>query len=137
MGLFTSFSDLLSHGPVQQLDLSDSDESLGQEDDSSTSEVLEDDDDEDAPVTAKNMEARSKALDRKAIEEAEMDDEDARMDDRAADDDEDVAIFDLPTAEEKEKEQKIGGIPLQELQKRLQDCVRVLNDFKKLASRGR
>ncbi|KAG8967923.1 rRNA (cytosine-C5-)-methyltransferase nop2 [Tulasnella sp. 419] len=127
--------DFLSREGVQQLDLSSSeseDESQSDEDDQSS--TSSDTSDTDEPVTARNMEKRSKALDRMAAKEAELDLEDAGRDDRAEDDLEDVAIFDLPTAEEREsgKTTDVG-----ELSRRIQDCARVLSDFKKLASKGR
>lgn len=93
------------------------------------------------------MEARSRKLDAKAKRDAELDlgiNQNDAMDEDAVneDDDEggaggDLATFDLPTADEREEEKARGGGELYEVQRRIQDCVRVLTDFKALAAKGR
>ena len=89
-----------------------------------------------------NIEARSRKLDARTKRDAELDlginQEDEEMDE---DDDEggegDLVTFDLPTAEEREAEAKNGGPELHEVQRRIQDCARVLSDFKALAAKDR
>lgn len=96
------------------------------------------DDDDDGPVTAANMEARSRKLDARAARDAQLDlgvNQRQGLDDGA--DDDDLVTFDLPTAEEREAEKKSGGAELYEVQRRIQDCVRVLTDFKALAAKSR
>ena len=121
-----------------------------------SSDESEDDEDEDGPVTMKNMEARSRALDARAAREAELDAEEMRLaelageqsDDDLADADdvdmdeegeggEDSEDFVLPTAEEREEEKKRGGPDVHTVQRRMRECVRVLGNFKKLAAKGR
>ncbi|KDN51736.1 hypothetical protein RSAG8_00284, partial [Rhizoctonia solani AG-8 WAC10335] len=52
------------------------------------------------------------------------------------DDDDAEAFFKLPTAEQREKEKASGGPDVQEVQMRMAECVKVLNDFKNLAAEG-
>ena len=97
-----------------------------------------------------NMEAKSKALDVAAAAEAELDAAELRAaaeaDEEGMDVDsdegegmegEDEDEFHLPTAEEREQEKAAGGPDLHILQRRLRECVRVLNKFKKRAEPGR
>ncbi|KAH8106713.1 NOL1/NOP2/sun family RNA met [Cristinia sonorae] len=122
-----------------------------QSDDSSDDDSDEDeDDDEDGPITMANMEARSRALDAKAAREAgldieelqaavrdgEEDGDDFADEDEEGEGDEDEG-FQLPTAEEKEEEQKQGGPQVHVVQKRMRECVRVLGNFRKLGAKGR
>lgn len=100
-------------------------------------------DSDSGPVTAANLEARSRKLDAKAKLDAELDlgmnqhdDEDMDEDDEAGADG-DLVTFDLPTAEEREEEKKRGGGELHEVHRRIQDCVKVLSDFKALAAKDR
>lgn len=101
------------------------------------------------------MEARSRALDAQAAQDAELDAEEMRNAQLAgedegddfgnADDDEDMEdeedgdedAFHLPTAEEREEEKKIGGPDVHVVQRRMRECVRVLGNFKKRAAEGR
>lgn len=89
------------------------------------------------------MEARSRKLDAKAKLDAELDlginqrEDDAMEEDDEDDDGEELVTFDLPTAEQREEEKKRGGGELQEVQRRLQDCVKVLTDFKALGAKDR
>lgn len=98
---------------------------------------------DEEPVTAVNMEARSRTLDARAKRDAELDLGINQADDDVMDEDDeeggsrDVVTFDLPTAEEREEEKKRGGGDLHEVQRRIQDCVRVLSDFKILAATDR
>lgn len=72
----------------------------------------------------------------KAIE----DDEDADLDMDVEDDlgEGDGNGFVLPSAEEREKEKEAGTTKMPaEIQKRMQHCVRILGNFKKLAEKGR
>jgi ribosomal RNA methyltransferase Nop2 len=95
------------------------------------------------------MEARSRKLDARAKRDAELnlginqvdrmdvdgDKEDGNGEDGA--DGEELVTFELPTVEEREKEKASGGPELHEVQRRIQDCVRVLSDFKALSSKNR
>ncbi|KAI8998510.1 NOL1/NOP2/sun family-domain-containing protein [Trametes punicea] len=115
------------------------------------------DEDEEGPVTIKNMEARSRALDAKAAREAELDAEELRQAALAgAESDDDLADVDdvdmdeegeggeegeegfvLPTADELEEEKKRGGPDVHTVQRRMRQCVRVLGNFKRHAAKGR
>lgn len=109
----------------------------------SDSDSDSDADSDDGPVTAANMEARSRKLDAKAKLDEELDlginqpGDDAMDEDDDDEGDDDLATFDLPTAEEREEEKKRGGGELQEVQRRIQDCVKVLVDFKALSAKDR
>ncbi|KAI0341733.1 NOL1/NOP2/sun family putative RNA met [Trametopsis cervina] len=121
-------------------------------DDSSDDSSDEEDEDEDEPITMANMEARSKALDAKALREAALDMEELQAagegDDEefeGADDMEEDAVegedgeeaVTLPTAEEREEEKKVGGPQVHVVQRRMREIVRVLGNFKRLAAKGR
>ena len=58
---------------------------------------------------------------------------------QAADDEElgDLEIFELPTAEQRAAEKKSGGADLETVRSRMQDCVKVLSNFKRFGSKGR
>lgn len=89
-------------------------------------------------MTGKNIESRSRALDKQAELDAELDEEEMQKNDApAANGEEDIEIFDLPTAEQREEEKKQGGPNVQEVQRRLQECARVLGDFKRFGNKGR
>ncbi|KAF9053574.1 NOL1/NOP2/sun family putative RNA met [Hymenopellis radicata] len=151
-------------GPVQEFDWSDEDEEELpiQSSKSKKSKQSErplkiiptgsdnSDSDDDEPVTMANMEARSRALDAQALEEAELDadelrqaafneedDEDEFDMDDAEDEVGDEDKFHLPTAEEREVEKTQGGPDVQTVQRRMRECARVLGRFKKLAEPGR
>lgn len=95
------------------------------------------------------MEARSRALDAKAMAEAELDIEEFREGAKSDDDEDDIDVdavdddknsgepFHLPTASEREAEKQSGGPDLHVVQRRIQECVRVLGKFKRLAEKGR
>lgn len=83
------------------------------------------------------MEKKSRALEAKVSREAELDLVDAQDQEAQEDDGEDIEVFHLPTAEEREQEKKDGGIDIQDVSQRIQDCVRVLVNFKRFASKGR
>jgi 25S rRNA (cytosine2870-C5)-methyltransferase len=91
----------------------------------------------------KNMEARSRALDKRAQKEADLDMAELQdaahgeADDEGEFDGEEEGDFVLPTAEEREKEKASGGTPLHVLQKRMHECVRILGDFKKFGQKNR
>lgn len=117
-----------------------------------SSDSDEDEDDEDGPVTMANMEARSRALDAKTIRDAELDAEEMRDAEIDGEDDDDLASadeegageeqgdeepFQLPTADEREEEKKNGGPQVHIVQRRMRECVRVLNKFSKRAAEGR
>ncbi|KAF8628441.1 hypothetical protein AX15_003957 [Amanita polypyramis BW_CC] len=100
---------------------------------------------EDGPVTISNIEARSRAMDEKAAQDAELDAEELRAvvgeeedDDIAMDVEEssDTEPFRLPTAEEREQEKNNGGPDIVVVQQRMRGCVRRLNSFKKYAGKG-
>ena len=124
--------------------------------DDSSDDSDEYEEDEDGPITIKNMEARSRALDARAAREAELDAEEMReaaLAGEASDDDladvddvdmdeegeggEDSEGFVLPTAEEREEEKKAGGPDVHTVQRRMRECVRVLGNFRKFAAKGR
>lgn len=77
------------------------------------------------------MEARSRRLERRAAKDAELERAEANYTEATE------AFFKLPTAEEREKEKASGGPDVQEVQMRMAECVKVLNDFKNLAAEGR
>ena len=102
------------------------------------------DEDEGGPVTMANMEARSRALDAEAAKEAELDleemqnavfagEEEEDLDDIDDDmDEQDAEPFQLPTAEDREQEKKLGGPDIHIVQRRMRQCVRILGNFRKL-----
>ncbi|KAG8693914.1 rRNA (cytosine-C5-)-methyltransferase nop2 [Ceratobasidium sp. 395] len=77
------------------------------------------------------MEARSRKLERRAAKDAELERAEANHTEETE------AFFKLPTAEEREKEKAAGGPDVQEVQMRMAECVKVLNNFKKLGADGR
>jgi 25S rRNA (cytosine2870-C5)-methyltransferase len=109
-------------------------------------DVENEDSDEDAPVTASNFAARSRALDAQAAREAQLDEEELQMAAQAnadefagiedMDEDEEevdepgAEDFVLPTAEEREEEKKAGGPEVHVVQKRMRECVRILKRWK-------
>ena len=119
------------------MELSSSDET----DEGATSNSSEDED--GVQVTAKNIEKRSKALQKQARREAELDEEE-RLAAEAADGDsadmevdEELEGLHLPTVEEREEEAKNGGADLVTIQSRMKRCARVLSNFNKLRAPGR
>ncbi|TBU35832.1 NOL1/NOP2/sun family RNA met [Dichomitus squalens] len=167
--------DDLLRGPAQELDLGSDDEEedelpvklkskkskqadrplkiIPTMSDASSGESDEEEEDEDGPITMKNIEARSRALDARAAREAELDLEELQRAELAGEEDgddfadadmdeegeggEDSEAFVLPTAEEREEEKKRGGPDVHTVQRRMRECVRVLGNFKKLAAKGR
>ncbi|CAE6437111.1 unnamed protein product [Rhizoctonia solani] len=121
----------LRDGNVQELQFSDdsADELEDGENEEKGSDA--DSDDSDGPITAKNIEARSRRLERRAAEDAELERAEANYAEPTE------AFFKLPTAEEREKEKAAGISDVQEVQMRMAECVKVLNDFKDLAAEGR
>jgi ribosomal RNA methyltransferase Nop2 len=119
--------------------------------DASSSDSDASDDDDEERVTMANMEARSKALDAHAAAEAELDAEELRGGAQENEEDEDVDMdreadeegnmdaepFHLPTTAEREEEKARGGPDLQVVQRRMRECVRVLEKFSKRAEKGR
>ncbi|KAF8311308.1 NOL1/NOP2/sun family putative RNA met [Clavulina sp. PMI_390] len=137
----------IPRGEAQDFDF-DSDEeddaALPDDFDGGVDSDSDDDDDSDSDgegkITLANIEARSQKLDAKAARDAELDlgiNQPMDMDEDGEGDGEDVEAFDLPTAEDREAEKKRGGGELQEVQRRMQDCARVLGDFKALGGKGR
>ncbi|KAG7092350.1 rRNA (cytosine-C5-)-methyltransferase nop2 [Marasmius oreades] len=111
-----------------------------------------DEDSDDDPVTMANMETKSRALEARAAKEAQLDLDEiqaaAEMEDGddfdmedVEDDDEngeaDGETFNLPTAEEREAERNAGGPDVHVVQRRMRECTRVLQKFKKRAEKGR
>ncbi|PPQ83329.1 hypothetical protein CVT25_003968 [Psilocybe cyanescens] len=109
-----------------------------------------DEEEEDERVTMKNMAERSRKLEAHAAAEAELDvaefqaaaeddeDEDVDMDaEEDANGDMDVEPFQLPTAEQREKEKAGGGPDVHLVQRRMRECVRVLAKFTRRAEKGR
>jgi hypothetical protein len=128
----------LGHGDVQELDLGSDSEPEDEPDDFDGGVDSDSESDDEGPITAANMEARSRKLDAQAARDAQLDlGINQRQGPTDGSDDGDLVTFDLPTAEEREAEKKIGGAELHEVQRRIQDCVRVLTDFKALAAKSR
>ncbi|TFK76544.1 NOL1/NOP2/sun family putative RNA met [Pluteus cervinus] len=160
-------SDGLHQGPIQELALGSDDEelpvALGRtkkskqlgrpskiiptgSDDSNSDDGS---DDSDGPITMANMEARSRALDAKAFEEAEADLAEAQEQDAGDDEnldmdgeedqngDAEAEPFRLLTKEELEEEAANGGPDVHLVQRRIRECIRILGKFKKLAEKGR
>lgn len=75
------------------------------------------------------MEAKSRALDRRAAEEAAMDT--AELVGENDEDEPPLEFFELP---EKGAEDTVDS---REVYQRIQDCVKVLDDFKNLGAKGR
>ncbi|CAE6490158.1 unnamed protein product [Rhizoctonia solani] len=122
----------LRDGNVQELQFSDDSDAGELEERENEEEGSDaDSDDSDGPITAKNIEARSRRLERRAAEDAELERAEANYAEPTE------AFFKLPTAEEREKEKAAGGPDVQEVQMRMAECVKVLNDFKNLAAEGR
>ncbi|QRV86698.1 25S rRNA (cytosine-C(5))-methyltransferase nop2 [Ceratobasidium sp. AG-Ba] len=124
--------DMLRDRNVQELQFSDDneEEELDAAEDESDEEGS-DADSEDGRITAANMEARSRKLERRAARDAELERAEANHIEETE------AFFKLPTAEEREQEKASGGPDVQEVQMRMAECVKVLNNFKKLAAEGR
>ncbi|TFK29844.1 NOL1/NOP2/sun family putative RNA met [Coprinopsis marcescibilis] len=159
--------DDIPRGPVQELEFSDEEEeeivltnksskrkSKESPEDGALSDTSSSESDSDDDVTMGNMEAKSRALDERALREAALDMEELRKaalnadddddddfddmdEDSVAEDDGEEDVFHLPTAEERGKEKASGGPDLQILQRRLRECLRVLSKFKKRAEPGR
>ncbi|KAF8636611.1 hypothetical protein AX17_003421 [Amanita inopinata Kibby_2008] len=101
--------------------------------------------DEDGPVTIANMEALSRAMDERAVQEAALDAEELRA--AAAGDDDGMDIdenengeyepFRLPTVEEREQEKVSGGPDIIVVQRRMRECVRILVNFKNRSDKDR
>ncbi|KAF8478633.1 NOL1/NOP2/sun family RNA met [Russula ochroleuca] len=120
----------------------DSDTSTGDTSDADTDE----NEDEDAPITASNFAARSRALDARTAREAQLDAEELQMAaqvdadefDGVEDMDDDEEEVDvpgtedviLPTAEERAEEKRSGGPEVHVVQKRMRECVRILKRWK-------
>jgi hypothetical protein len=120
----------------------DSDTSI---DDTSNADTDENED-EDAPITASNFAARSRALDARTAREAQLDAEELQMAAQVDadefdgvedmdDDEEEVDVpgtedFILPTAEERAEEKRSGGPEVHVVQKRMRECVRILKRWK-------
>ncbi|CAE6414288.1 25S rRNA (cytosine-C(5))-methyltransferase nop2 [Rhizoctonia solani] len=121
----------LRDGNVQELQFSDDSDADALEDGENEEGSDADSDDSDGPITAKNIEARSRRLERRAAEDAELERAEANYAEATE------AFFKLPTAEERDKEKASGGPDVQEVQMRMAECVKVLNDFKDLAAEGR
>jgi ribosomal RNA methyltransferase Nop2 len=124
--------------------------SLFQDSDISTDDASDSDtdenEDEDAPITASNFAARSRALDARSTREAQLDVEELQMaaqveadefgDVEDIDDDEEEVDVPgaegviLPTTEERAEEKRSGGPEVHIVQKRMRECVRILKRWK-------
>lgn len=92
------------------------------------------------------MEAKTRALDEQAALDAEAEAEELRQAAEGAGDEEDFEMdeagegdgdgFVLPTEEEREAQKGIAA-DLHGAQRRIQQCARILGNFKKLGSRDR
>ena len=114
--------------------------------DNASDSDTDENEDEDAPITASNFAARSRALDARTAREAQLDAEELQMAaqvdadefDGVEDMDDDEEEVDapgaedaiLPTAEERAEEKKSGGPEVHVVQKRMRDCVRILKRWK-------
>ena len=158
---------LLQNGTAQELDLATSDSEdedepskkaksklsgkLSKSEESDSEEDSEEDSD-DERITAANFEAKARALDERALLDAELDAEELRQaalahdsDDEMMDDDVDMDEAGegdgdglvLPTAEEREEERKTGAQDLNMVHRRMKHCARVLSNFKRLGSKDR
>lgn len=135
-----SYHSLLQRGVAQEFDFDSDPEEEGNDADDFDGGVDSDSDsDEDGPITAANMEKKSRRLDAMALDDEEKDLGKNQKSTRSKmnEGDEDLYTFDLPTVEEREAEKKSGGAELYEVQRRIQDCVRVLTDFDTLAAKDR
>jgi len=108
------------------------------------SDQSSDDEDGEEELNFANMEAKSKALDAQAAEEAELDlaEAQAAAEEEAEDEDmldgeEGEDVFHLPTAEQREQESKTGGPDIHVVQRRIREIIRVLGKFSKKAEKGR
>lgn len=164
MVTYNFFSDDLLRGPLQEFDFDSDDEEpktatskhkkskqfdrplkLIPTASDASSDESDVGDDEDR-ITMANMEARSRALDARAALDADLEaeelqdaaeleeDEDENMEKGM---DEDGEPFQLPSAEEREAERKSGGPDVHVVQRRMRECVRILGNFKRLASKER
>jgi hypothetical protein len=120
-------------------------------DDDASSSDTDENEGEDAPLTASNFAARSRALDARAAREAQLDAEELQhaaqveadefdgVEDMDDDEDEDDAPgaegFSLPTIEERTEEKKSGGPEVHVVQKRMRECVRILKRWKASGAR--
>lgn len=129
-----------ARGPVQEFDFDDSeDEDLPAGINAvPPSDGSDDSDDDEAPITGKNIESRSRALDKQAALNAVIDEEEMQQNAIPREDgEEDIEMFELPTAAQREEEKKGDGPDVQEVQRRMQECARVLGDLKRFGSKGR
>lgn len=79
------------------------------------------------------VELQPRSLDEQvALDEDEMEENDALVTEER-----DIEIFELPTSEQREEEKRHGGPDVQEVQRRMQECARVLGNFKLFRSKGR
>jgi ribosomal RNA methyltransferase Nop2 len=117
----------------------------GSDDDASDSDTDENED-EDAPITAWNFAARSRALDARGAREAQLDAEELQnaaqveadefdgVEDMGDEEDEvdtpGAEGFGLPTTEERAEEKRSGGPEVHVVQKRMRECVRILKRWK-------
>lgn len=123
---------------MQELDLGDSEDDDDAAPNGTAQSDVEDESDEEAPITGQNIEARSRALDKQAALDAALDDEEIQKNAvPLADGEEYMEVFELPTAEEREEEKKRGGPDVQEVQRRMRECARVLGDFKRFGDKSR
>ncbi|KLO14529.1 NOL1/NOP2/sun family putative RNA met [Schizopora paradoxa] len=112
---------------------------------SSSDEDSASDSDEER-VTLANMEAKARALDEQAALDAEAEAEELRQAAEGAGDEDDFEMdeagegdgdgFVLPTAEEREAQKGVAG-DIHGAQRRIQQCARILGNFKKLGARDR
>ncbi|KAJ2472367.1 rRNA (cytosine-C5-)-methyltransferase nop2, partial [Coemansia sp. RSA 2322] len=86
-------------------------------------------DDGEEPITFRNMEKRSRKLDAQREEDEEMADMELKDQDQAADGEREA--FELPSSEQVEAE-KEAPLDLTQVQMRIQEIVRVLNNFSEL-----
>lgn len=129
-------------GPTKELDLGSSSEDESDAPPPKSGDNSDDESDDEADggggrITSKNFEARSRALDAQAAKDAELDQQEFQQNALPGDAEDELVMFELPSPEEREEEKKRGGPDVQEAQRRIKECTRVLADFKRFGAKGR
>ncbi|KAJ2865193.1 rRNA (cytosine-C5-)-methyltransferase nop2 [Coemansia aciculifera] len=132
---FDSDDEVVTQQPLSLLsDDSDEEEEEEEEDGGVESYDEYDTDDEEHAVTFRDMEKRSRKLDAKRAEDAEMADMEMQAQDQALLSERE--IFELPSDAQVEAE-KEAPLDLSQVQMRIQEIIRVLNNFSDLRDPSR
>ncbi|KAJ2063007.1 rRNA (cytosine-C5-)-methyltransferase nop2 [Coemansia sp. S146] len=129
---FDSDDEVVTQQPLSLL--SDNSDEEDEEDDGVESYDEYDTDDEEHAVTFRDMEKRSRKLDAKRAEDAEMADMEIQAQDQALLSERE--IFELPSDAQVEAE-KEAPLDLSQVQMRIQEIIRVLNNFSDLRDPSR